>query len=203
VFHVSTSGVSGLAVCPWENYDDDDGDEGSSLDFDIELGRIPPEHGLLHSSIQRRMKSCQRNLNGNLVMVLDSELVGLEGRVVPNCSCQHFKNYFAQPNCHWNLWHFVIATLEIEFNFTRASIYDSRKMWSGVCIPLQLSVMEREVDAPTLLADLVEKKLFIQYRELKEDVRRESMSFKFWFKPFDLSTWILIIRSVHTAIYRE
>jgi len=191
VFHVKTTEVKGAAVCSWELEEEptDILDEGRRY-LKLGLTEIPQGHGLLHPVMQIRIENCKKNLNGKPVHTLDSS----SGIIRPRFKCNQFTNYFSQPNCGWNTdeLYFVFAILWTRFNFTRVFMNDRRQLYSGIITPATVSDFRMQANLTSLMR--VEKNLYIIYREPKTDIRRRAMSFKFWFKPFDFFTWVLIIR---------
>jgi len=92
----------------------------------------------------------------------------------------------------WGRWYFVFAELRSRFNFTIADINDPRKAetYSVIATP-EGSVRTSEFGLKFLAH--MEKELRIVFSEHLQDIRT-SISFAFWFNPFDWPTWMLIIR---------
>jgi len=182
LFHVSNYGVYGKAVCPFKQ-------DGHSGVIQLELEQITPNY-VLQEALQRQTKDCRRNLNRNPVRVFDVQApFGYEA----NFTCHHFKNYFSQPNCGWNTWHTVLTALAERFNFTLISAKDPRYRRTRSFI--QTSEGNADVYwevGKSCLGD-VEEIRYVVYKEPLEEIRRKSLSFEFWFKPFDISTWMLLM----------
>jgi len=183
VFHVTRTKVMGLGVCPFKQ------------DMpNLELEEIPRAHGLLHHSMQRRIHNCKKNLNMHPVRVIHIEYLLKYNLGVHNTTCDHSKrNYFSQPRCNWDRWHYVLQILSTEFNFTKVSIDDKRLTYSFIQTPFFFDTPFNEQLNDNYLA-VAELQLSMLYREPAEDVVRRSMSFGFWFKPFDFPSWMLILR---------